>query len=137
VHGTAELDYNGAFEAAGLQLDTTSGGGGVYFGADVTQDNDRLIVRRVYAGSPAYEQGLNAGDQIVAMDNMRVTRDFFNARMLEKKPGDLVSLTIFRFDDLSTLFIKLVERREGTYRIVPLPNATEAQKRIYRAWLSV
>jgi len=137
VHGTAELDYNGAFEAAGLQLDTTSGGGGVYFGADVTQDNDRLIVRRVYAGSPAYEQGLNAGDQIVAMDNMRVTRDFFNARMLEKKPGDLVSLTIFRFDDLSTLFIKLVERREGTYRIVPLPNATEAQKRIHRAWLSV
>jgi S1-C subfamily serine protease len=32
------------------------------------------MVRRVYAGSPAYEQGLNAGDQIVALDNMRVTR---------------------------------------------------------------
>ena len=107
----------------------------VYFGADVAQDDDRLIVRRVYAGSPAYEQGLNAGDQIVAMDNMRVTRDFFNARMAEKKPGDLINLTIFRFDDLSTLLIKLGERREGTYRIVPLPNATEAQKRIYRAWL--
>ena len=93
------------------------------------------MVRRVYAGSPAYEQGLNAGDQIVAMDNMRVTRDFFNARMAEKKPGDLINLTIFRFDDLSTLLIKLVDSREGPYRIVPLPNATEAQKRIYRSWL--
>lgn len=137
VRGTEELDYNAALEAAGLRLDTTAGAGGVYFGADVAQDNDRLIVRRVYAGSPAYEQGLNAGDQIVAMDNMRVTRDFFNARMAEKKPGDPVSLTIFRFDDLSTLFIKLGERREGSYRIVPLPNATEAQKRIYRSWLGV
>jgi len=137
VHGTEELDYNAALEAAGLRLDTSAGTGGVYFGADVATDDDRLIVRRVYAGSPAYEQGLNAGDQIVAIDNMRVTRDFFNARIAEKKPGDLINLTIFRFDDLSTLLIKLGERREGTYRIVPLPNATEAQKRIYRGWLGI
>jgi predicted metalloprotease with PDZ domain len=135
VRGTAELDYNAALEAAGLRLDT-GGAGGVYFGADVATEDDKLIVRRVYAGSPAYEQGLNAGDQIVAMDNMRVTREFFNARLAEKKPGDLINLTIFRFDDLSTLLIKLGERREGTYRIVPLPSATEAQKRVYRGWLS-
>jgi predicted metalloprotease with PDZ domain len=139
VRGTEELNYSVALEAAGLRLDTTGTGTGdekVYFGADVAQEEDRLIVRRVYAGSPAYEQGLNAGDQIVALDNMRVTRDFFNARLAEKKPGDLINLTIFRFDDLSTLLIKLAERREGTYRIVPLPSQTEAQKRVYRSWLN-
>ena len=139
VRGTDELDYNAALEAVGLRLET--GGDGaverVYFGADVAQDDNKLVVRRVYAGSPAYEQGLNTGDEIVAMDNMRVTRDFFNARIAEKKPGDLVNLTIFRFDDLSTLLIKLGGRREGTYRIVPLTKQTEAQKRIYRAWLGV
>jgi predicted metalloprotease with PDZ domain len=140
VRGTEELNYSVALEAAGLRLDTTGTGTGdekVYFGADVAQEEDRLIVRRVYAGSPAYEQGLNAGDQIVALDNMRVTRDFFNARLAEKKPGDLINLTIFRFDDLSTLLIKLAERREGTYRIVPLPSQTEAQKRVYKSWLHV
>jgi len=137
VRGKDELDYNAALEAAGLRLDTSAGAGSVYFGADVAQENDRLMVRRVYAGSPAYEQGLNAGDQIIAIDNMRVTREFFNARMAEKKPGDLVNLTIFRFDDMSTLLIKLGTRREGAYRIVPLPNATELQKRIYRGWLGV
>jgi len=137
VRGKEELDYNAALEAAGLRLDTSAGAGGVFFGADVVQEDDRLMVRRVYAGSPAYEQGLNAGDQIVALDNMRVKRDFFEARMAEKKPGDLISLTIFRFDDLSTLRIKLGERREGTYRIVRLPAATEAQNRIYRGWLGV
>jgi predicted metalloprotease with PDZ domain len=137
VRGTEELNYNAAFEVAGLQLDTgaTSGVERVYFGADVAQDEDRLVVRRVHAGSPAYEQGLNAGDQIVALNNMRVTRDFFNARIAEKKPGDLINLTIFRFDDLSTMLIKLGGRREGTYRIVPLPNQTEAQKRVYTSWL--
>jgi len=142
VRGTEELNYSVALEAAGLRLDTMGMGTGtgdekVYFGADVAQEEDRLIVRRVYAGSPAYEQGLNAGDQIVAVDNMRVTKDFFNARLAEKKPGDLINLTIFRFDDLSTLLIKLAERREGTYRIVPLPSQTEAQKRVYKSWLHV
>jgi predicted metalloprotease with PDZ domain len=107
----------------------------VYFGADLRQEQDRLMVTRVYAGSPAYDQGLNTGDQIVALDNARVTRDFFNARIAEKKPGDLINLTIFRFDELSTLLIKLGARAEGTYRIVPVPAQTEAQKRMLRGWL--
>jgi len=142
VRGTEDLNYNSALAAAGLQLDTgiTTADGGkpierVFFGADVEQQGERLMVRRVYAGSPAYEQGLNAGDQIVALDNMRVTRDFFNARIAEKKPGDLINLSIFRFDDLSTLLIKLGGRAEGTYRITTLPAQTEAQKQIYRAWI--
>ena len=142
VRGTEDLNYNSALAAAGLQLDTgiTTADGGkpierVFFGADVEQQGERLMVRRVYAGSPAYEQGLNAGDQIVALDNMRVTRDFFNARIAEKKPGDLINLSIFRFDDLSTLLIKLGGRTEGTYRITTLPAQTEAQKQIYRAWI--
>ena len=141
VRGTEELNYNAALEAAGLRLDTdapATGGARVdtaFFGAEVAEEGERLVVRRVYAGSPAYEHGLNAGDQIVAMDNMRVTREFFNARLAEKKPGDLLNLTIFRFDDLSTLLIKLGARREGTYRIVPVPNPTPAQTRVYTDWL--
>jgi predicted metalloprotease with PDZ domain len=143
VRGKEELDYNGALEAAGLKLDRDTPGRSSgasdrkFFGADLVQEQDRLMVERVYAGSPAYEQGLNFGDQIVALDNVRVTRDFFNARLAEKKPGDLINLTIFRFDDLSTLLIKLGPGREGTYRIVPLPTQTELQKKIYRDWLRV
>jgi len=138
VRGTEELNYDAALEAAGLRLDTGVGPvERVYFGADLAEEEGRLVVRRVYAGSPAYEHGLNTGDQIVALDNMRVTSSFFNARIAEKKPGDLISLTIFRSDDLSTLPIKLGGRREGTYRIMPLPNQTEAQKRVYRSWLGV
>jgi predicted metalloprotease with PDZ domain len=141
VRGKEELDYNAAFSVVGLRLETNAppdanvAADRAFFGADVVQEEGRLNVRRVYAGSPAYEQGLNSNDQIVALDNMRVTRDFFNARLAEKKPGDLINLTIFRFDDLSTLLIKLGERRNGTYRIVPLATQTEAQKRNLRDWL--
>jgi predicted metalloprotease with PDZ domain len=140
VRGRAELDYNGSLSAAGLQLLTTAPPGATsekpYFGADLAQQEDRLIVRRVYAGSPAYEQGLNAGDQIIALNNMRVNKDFFEARLAEKKPGDLLNLTIFRTDDLSTLVIKLGERVAPAYRIVPVENPTDQQKQIYQSWLS-
>lgn len=143
VRGKEELDYNAGLEAVGLRLDKGATGASgqpverVYLGADVRQEGERLMVTRVYAGSPAYDQGLNTGDQIVALDNARMTRDLFNARLAEKRPGDLLNLTVFRFDDLSTLLIKLGGRAEGTYRIVPLPSATEAQKRMYRSWLGV
>ncbi|HET7114202.1 MAG TPA: PDZ domain-containing protein [Pyrinomonadaceae bacterium] len=141
VRGKDELDYNAALEPVGLRLETAAIGPNgqpaqrVHFGADLRQEEDRLMVTRVYAGSPAYDQGLNAGDQIVALDNARVTRDFFNARIAEKKPGDIVNLTIFRFDELSTLLIKLGGRADGNYRIVPLASPTEAQRRMLRSWL--
>jgi predicted metalloprotease with PDZ domain len=140
VRGRDELDYNSGLSVAGLRLDTTAAAGSAalekpYFGADLTQAQDKLMVSRVYAGSPAYEQGLNAGDQIVAMNNMRANKDFFEARLAEKKPGDILTVTIFRNDDLSTLVIKLGNRVEPPYRIVALDNLAEDQKKIYQAWL--
>ena len=140
VRGKDELNYNAAFEAVGLRLETTTLGANgqpverALFGAELRQEQDRLMVTRVFAGTPAYNQGLNTGDQIIALDNVRVTRDFFNARLAEKKPGDVLNLTIFRFDELSTLLIKLGARSDS-YRIVPLPSQTEAQRRMLRSWL--
>jgi predicted metalloprotease with PDZ domain len=140
VRGKEELDYNGALAAAGLKLDTAPDPAGDVlekpnFGADLIEEGERLIVRRVYAGSPAYEQGLNAGDQIVALNNMRADKRFFEARLAEKKPGDILNLTIFRDDDLSTLIVKLGERVAPAYRIVPLDSPSDQQKRIYQSWL--
>jgi predicted metalloprotease with PDZ domain len=143
VRAKDELDFNASLSAAGLKLETTATGEGgkaverVFLGADTQDVDGKLIVRRVIAGSPAYDQGLNSGDQIVALNNMRTDKQFFDARIAEKKPGDLINLTIFRSDDLSTLVIKLGSRSDISYRIVPLANATPAQKEIYRAWLAV
>jgi predicted metalloprotease with PDZ domain len=141
VRGREEHDYNRALAAAGLRLDTSEASGGTkaiekaYLGADLRQEGDRLMVSRVLEGSPAYDQGLNTGDQIVAFDNMRVNKDFFDARLAEKRPGQLVSLTIFRFDDLSALPIKLGSASNAVFQIVPVEKTTDEQKRIYQSWL--
>lgn len=142
VRGREEFDYNRALAAAGLRLDLSEASAGVkatekaYLGADLSQDGDRLLVSRVLEGSPAYEQGLNTGDQIVALDNMRANKEFFEARLAEKRPGQLISLTIFRFDDLSAMPIKLGSMSNAAYRILELDKQTEEQRKIYRSWLN-
>jgi predicted metalloprotease with PDZ domain len=143
VRGREELNYNASLVAAGLRLDTTGVTAAqkpvekAYLGADLVQEGDRLTVSRVYAGSPAYEQGLNTGDQIVALDNRRVTKEFLDARLAEKKPGELANLTIFRFDDLSSLPLKLGSLSDALYRIVAVDSPTPDQQRTYQSWLGV
>jgi predicted metalloprotease with PDZ domain len=149
VRGRDELPYNQILAAAGLRLEQA----GVKFenlgdklpegvpviaflGADLDDNSERLVIKAVRSGTPAYEQGLNANDQIVALDGMRVTNDTFAARLAEKRPGDTISLTISRFDDLRTFDIRLGSRINAPYQIVGLPDLTEEQKRIYQAWMA-
>jgi predicted metalloprotease with PDZ domain len=107
-----------------------------YLGADVEDSGDFVNVKDVRAGSPAYEQGLSAKDKILALDGARVNKESFEARIASKRPGDIVRIAVFRNDDLRTIDIKLSAVVDAPYRIVQLPSATDAQKRIYQSWLN-
>jgi predicted metalloprotease with PDZ domain len=143
VRGREELDYNAAFAAAGLQLLTTAAGDATqtappqrpHFGANLRMEGERLLVTNVPAGTPAYNFGLYAGDQIIAVDGYRVNLESFGARILERKPDDEVRLAVFRGDELRTLTFKLGARPEDNYRIVPVKNPGPEQTRVYESWL--
>jgi predicted metalloprotease with PDZ domain len=151
VRGREELNYDAALAWAGLRLDTSSTAAGrpapeeAYLGATFAKDGDQvvgktvapgaLVVKSVPAGTPAYEQGLNAGDQIVAVEGYRATSDFLDERTASKRPGEQLTLTVFRGDELRTLAFKLGRRAAAVYRIVPIAGATEQQKRNYQSWL--
>jgi predicted metalloprotease with PDZ domain len=46
-----------------------------------------------------------------------------------------VTLTVFRGDQLRTFNVKLGGRPAVAYRIVPVADPTERQKRNYQSWL--
>lgn len=148
VRGREELPFNEMLSAAGLQLKQAGlpiearpaerrAALQPYLGADLEDSGDFISVKSVRAGTPAYEQGLNAKDQIVALDGVRVNRELFESLVAAKRPGEVIHITLFREDNLRTLDITLGGRVEGPYRIVQLPAATEQQKRIYRSWLQL
>src|SRR5205807_744896 len=138
VRGRDELDYNAALSVIGLQLvedQTKPPTETNYLGANMAQEGDRLMIKTITSGSPAYDQGLNTGDQIVALDGQRVNQQSFLARLAEKRTGDTLNLTLFRDDELRTFSVKLGKRAVVDYRIVPIKQPTPEQTRLYRAWL--
>jgi predicted metalloprotease with PDZ domain len=136
VRGREEIDYNSILAGVGLQL--TTGGGGresAYLGANLSQQGDRLNVTSVPAGTPAYEHGLNAKDQIVAADGYRADQRFLETYLGDKKPGDKIRLTVFRFDELKDIEITLGAQRPQNYKIVAVENPTDAQRALYKAYM--
>jgi predicted metalloprotease with PDZ domain len=141
VRGREELDYNASLAWAGLRLETASDAAGrpapavADLGAALEEKDGRLTVKNVPAGTAAYDQGLSAADQIVAVDGYRATLASLNERLSDKRPGERLALTVFRADELRALDIKLGSRAAAAYRILPLPDADERQRRNYQAWL--
>jgi predicted metalloprotease with PDZ domain len=142
VRGREELPYNEFLSAAGLALDTTGAGemtlvpATSYLGADLEETDGALMIKSVRAGSPAYEQGLNAKDQILALDGIRVNKELFETLLRARRPDTVIRVTVFRNEDLRTFEIKLGGRQNVPYRIVQMPSRTDQQKQIYESWMS-
>jgi len=146
VRGTDELPYNQVLSAAGLEIqqagvpiEQVNHIGDIirssYLGAELEDSGEFVLVKNVRAGSPAYEQGLNAKDLIIAIDGERANTKRLIALLGSKRPNDVIRLTVFRNDDLRTLDIKLGSRIAVDYQIVQLPARGEQQKRIYDSWM--
>ena len=137
VRGREEIDYDSIVAAFGLQLKTTTPNANrAYIGADTVEENGRLNIRNVPANTPAYEQGLNSGDQVVAIDGYRVTQAFLTSYLGEKKPDEKVKLTIFRFDKLSEISFTLGANTRREYSFSPVAEPTEQQKKLYRDYFN-
>ncbi|MBP6002045.1 MAG: M61 family metallopeptidase [Pyrinomonadaceae bacterium] len=137
VRGTAEIDYSSIVSGIGLKMnERQTGSGRAYIGADTAEENGRVTVRSIPAGSPAYEQGLNTGDQIIAIDGYRATQNFIQSYIGDKKPGDKVTFTIFRFDKLREVPFTLGGNMRKDYSFASVDAPTDLQKQLYRDYLN-
>ena len=132
VRGREEIDYSAILNGLGLQMSVSNAREAAYLGADLRQDGEKLTVTGIPAGTPAYEQGLNTNDQILAIDGYRASQTFLGTYFDEKKSGDKVKLTIFRFDKLSEIEITLGGRSSQSFKITSVDASTDEQKKLYK-----
>ncbi len=136
VRGEAEIDYSSIVAGLGLTLEATKPSEtAAYIGAELAEDAGRLTIRTVRAGTPAYDQGLNTGDQIVAVDGYRASQTFLQTYIGEKKPGDKITLSIFRFDKLRDVEFLLGTSTREEFTFKPVATPSDEQKRLYRGYL--
>ncbi len=109
----------------------------ISLGIRVKEEAGRALVGAVVSGSPAYAAGINAGDELVALDGLRVGARDLPARVMEREPGDVVQITVFRRDELLTLPVRL-ERAPSIRQVLRrVQEPTALQTEIFRSWLGL
>jgi predicted metalloprotease with PDZ domain len=107
-----------------------------WLGAELELKEGRVVARWVATPGPAAER-LYAGDEIIALDGVRVTepKQIEERIRADKKPGDTVTVALFRRGELLTRTVTLGEAQPNTYRITRVKDPTPTQRTTYESWL--
>jgi len=135
---TAELDYQPALQWYGLEFGPSSfkddEKARARIGATVADTSGRVTVTNVPRGTPAFDAGVNAGDEIVAIDNFRVTPEQYLARLEALTPGKEVAVLVARREALKTLTVRIADAVPPAWELAVRPGATPAQLARVSGW---
>jgi predicted metalloprotease with PDZ domain len=104
-------------------------------GVTAKTQNGQESITFVEAGSPAAVAGVDAGDELLAIDGLRVAAEQLSDRLKDYNIGDTIQLSVFHQDELHTLPVKLGAPRPSRYQIVRLENPSPTQKQNFAGWL--
>lgn len=138
IDGTEELPFNQYLEPFGLQLvDECEEDAPPHLGLKVQTENGRESIKFVEAGTPAQLAGIDAGDELLAIDGMRVTAQNLSDRLKDYTPGDKIQVTVFHQEELRTHTVTLAAPRPSRYQVTLVENPDSRQKQNYQGWLGV
>jgi predicted metalloprotease with PDZ domain len=136
VDSPVAVDFDALLAPVGLKLE--SGPQAAWAGWSATAaGSGGMQLRTVERGSPAWDAGFVPDDIIVAIDGKRVTSDRFDAALGERKPGDSVSVTYFRRDQIGEKRLTLGTAPKSRPSVVPVEHPTAAQMALFQRWLLI
>jgi predicted metalloprotease with PDZ domain len=93
---TDELDYREALDWFGLRFAGESQSPQAWLGAETKVEDGRLTITHIPRGTPAYEAGLDTGDEIVGFADFRVRAADWERQLANYHPGDRLPLLVAR-----------------------------------------
>ncbi|NRB07281.1 MAG: M61 family metallopeptidase [Richelia sp.] len=135
IEGTEELPFNQYLEPFGLQLvaDTEIT---PFLGIKVTSENGREKIKFVESDSPAQLAGIDAEDELLAIDGLRVNGNQLSVRLQEYQPQDTIQISFFHHEQLCSVPVTLDKPRAQKYQIFPVENPSLIQRKNFAGWLS-
>ena len=150
VHGTGELPLETLLRSHGIEyhLRRSSGSkdkGGkaaangnlpdVWLGAELIDRQGNPAFNTIYNGGPAERAGIAPGDELIALDGLRINVAGAEARTRRYRPGDKSEVTVFRGDELMTLQLTWDEAPSDTCYLLAADDADKDMLSRRRAWL--
>jgi predicted metalloprotease with PDZ domain len=136
IDGTEELPFNDYFEPFGLELKSVEDDPSYpYLGIRVNSENGKEIIKFVDRNSPAGIIGIDPEDELLAIDNIRISADQLNNRLKDYHSGDTIAVTIFHQDELITYPVTLADPQPSRHQVVVMKNRSHFQKKLLSGWL--
>jgi predicted metalloprotease with PDZ domain len=135
IDAPAKVDFDALLTPVGLKLQ--AGPLVPWAGWTANAGPNGMQLRTVERGSPAWTAGFVPDDIIVAIDGKRVTADRFDAALGERKPGETVTVSYFRRDQLGEKRLTLGANPKDRPAVVPVEHPTPAQTALFQRWLLI
>jgi predicted metalloprotease with PDZ domain len=144
INGTEPINFNTYLGHAGLYLINDNAGKSIPTLGTATAIRDgKVIVTSVVRGSAAWNNGISVNDEIIGIDNNRITgatdaggSDLAKA-VSSKKVGEKIKVTISRDGIMQDLMVTITPSTSARYRFDVDKNATAEQFAIREKWLSL
>ncbi|MBD2356772.1 M61 family metallopeptidase [Tolypothrix sp. FACHB-123] len=136
LHGTEELPFNEYLAPFGLQL-LGDADEEPFLGMKVATEHGRETIKFVETGSPAQKAGIDPGDELLAINGIKVTANNLSDRLKDFQPKDTIQVTVFHQDLLRSVNVTLAEPRATRYQVISLNNPEPVQQENLAGWLGV
>ncbi len=134
IDGTEELPFQEYLEPFGLQI-VAETEQEPYLGIRVSSENGREIIKFVEANSPAQLAGIDAGDELLAIDGIKVNANQFSDRLKDYQPNDTISVAVFHHEELRIYPVTLAFPRPSKYLLQPVDNPSAIQQQNFFGYL--
>ncbi|MBW4581884.1 MAG: M61 family metallopeptidase [Tildeniella nuda ZEHNDER 1965/U140] len=139
LHGTDDLPFDAYLKPFGLRLLADGGveDGVPYLGLMAKTEYGREMVKFVETASPAQQAGIDAGDELLALNGLRVSADQLTERLRDFRAGDRLQLCVFHQDELRSCTVTLAAPRITRFQVVPVEQPSRSQEQNFLGWLGV
>ena len=140
IDGTDELEYEEALAVFGLRFEPESTeepeeAPEGWLGIEASESGGRWSVTRVRRGTPAYEAGINPGDEIIALGQYRMSASSWKQVRRQHAPGSQATLLVSRRGTLIPIEVTFGEEPTREWKIEPDPDASDEQMERLARWL--
>ena len=135
TEGTGELPLARLLTPFGVMLTREAPGAPASLGVRTAQRGGEMVLTACLAGGAAQRAGLSAGDAIVALDGLRATESLLKTMLARRRPGERVSVTAFRRDELMSVDVELDRADIGAPALRIAPQSSAAASALLAGWL--
>ncbi|MFM7683941.1 MAG: PDZ domain-containing protein, partial [Bacteroidota bacterium] len=115
IHGTEVIPYAEIFDNIGVSAKDVS----TFkpsFGVTVREENGKVMVKAIRAGSCAEDAGISVGDEIVGCNGFRVNQGMLEGMMNGLNTSETAELLLAREEKLFSVKVKMTNYRKPQFQ---------------------